>query len=68
MATLRIKLEKKKEIVKFQFLYSLHQHLGWPRSNRDIPEEISIFTTKELVEANIEILNEISKWINLKII
>ena len=68
MATLRIKLEKKREIVKFQFLYSLHQHLGWPRSNRDIPEEISIFTTKELVEANIEILNEISKWINLKII
>ena len=42
--------------------------MGWPRSNRDIPEQISIFTTKELVEANIEILNEISKWINLKII
>ncbi len=42
--------------------------MGWPRSNRYIPEEISIFTTKELVEANIDILNEISKWINLKII
>ena len=42
--------------------------MGWPRSNRDIPEETSIFTTTVLVEANIDILNEISKWINLKII
>jgi hypothetical protein len=42
--------------------------MGWPRSNRGIPEEISIFTTKELVKSNIEIVNEISKWINLKII
>ena len=46
MATLRIKLKKRKEIVKFQFLYSLHQHMGWPRSNRDIPEEISILQRK----------------------
>lgn len=68
MAILKIKLKKRKEIVKFQFLYSLHQHLGWARSNRDIPEEISIFTTKELIKSNVEIVNQIGKWVNLEII
>ncbi len=68
MPILRVELNQKKDIVKFQFLYSMHQHLGWPRSNRNKPEEISIFTTKELLSDNKRIIENIQKWVSLTIL
>lgn len=68
MAILRLNLNQRKDIVKFQFLYSMHQHLGWPRSNRNKPEEISIFTTEDLLCDNKKIIRNIQKWVNLTIL
>lgn len=68
MPKLKIILQNKKDIVKFQFLYSLHQHLGWPRSNKIRPQEISIFTTDELLKSNIKIISDIGNWVKLKIV
>ena len=68
MPILKIYLKEKKDIVKFQFLYSMHQHLGWPRSNKSKPEEISIYTTQELVSINKKIIRNIRNWVDLSII
>ena len=61
MANIHIVLKEKSKIVLFHFLYSLHQHLGWPRSNSKKPEEITIFTTDDLIVENKIILNSIKK-------
>mgnify|MGYP000657458940 CR=1 FL=1 len=68
MSLIKLKLDNKKNIVLFQFLYSQNQHLGWPRSNRFNPEDITIYTTEDLMERNKEVLGVISKYIKLKII
>jgi hypothetical protein len=68
MAIIKIRLEQRKDIVKFNFLYSLHQHLGWPRSDKDSPEEISIYTTSDLFDLNQKVLINIGNWVSLKII
>lgn len=67
MASVKIKLKKRSDIVKFQFLYSLHQHLGWARSNKEIPEEISIFTTDDLIRENKRVVLSIGKWVRLEL-
>jgi len=68
MSLIKLKLNDKKNIVLFQFLYSQNQHLGWPRSDRFNPEEITIYTTDDLIELNEEILGEINKYVKLEII
>ncbi len=66
MSTIKLELENKKDIVLFQFLYSQNQHLGWPRSNRLNPKEITIYTTDDLMESNRKILVQINKHVKLK--
>lgn len=66
MSTIKLELENKKDIVLFQFLYSQNQHLGWPRSNRLNPKEITIYTTDDLMESNRKILIQINKHVKLK--
>ena len=59
MSTIKLELEN-------QFLYSQNQHLGWPRSNRLNPKEITIYTTDDLMESNRKILIQINKHVKLK--
>ncbi|MEE2701437.1 MAG: hypothetical protein VYB18_00100 [Thermodesulfobacteriota bacterium] len=66
MSTIKLELENKKDIVLFQFLYSQNQHLGWPRSNRLNPKEITIYTTDDLMESNRKILVQINNHVKLK--
>jgi hypothetical protein len=66
MSTIKLELEKKKDIVLFQFLYSQNQHLGWPRSNRLNPKEITIYTTDDLIESNRRVLARINKYVKLR--
>ncbi|MBT89165.1 MAG: hypothetical protein CMN79_01570 [Spirochaetales bacterium] len=66
MSTIKLELEKKKDIVLFQFLYSQNQHLGWPRSNRLNPKEITIYTTDDLIESNRRVLVQINKYVKLR--
>ncbi len=66
MSTIKLELEKKKDIVLFQFLYSQNQHLGWPRSNRLNPKEITIYTTDDLIESNRRALARINKYVKLR--
>ena len=66
MSTIKLELENKKDIVLFQFLYYHNQNLGWPRSNRLNPKEITIYTTDDLMESNRKILVQINKHVKLK--
>ena len=68
MSLIKLKLNDKKNIVLFQFLYSQNQHLGWPRSDQFNPKEITIYTTNDLMKLNKEALGEISKYVKLEII
>tara|TARA_B100000945_G_scaffold245043_1_gene201297 strand:+ start:4332 stop:4574 length:243 start_codon:yes stop_codon:yes gene_type:complete len=64
---IKIELQSKKQIVLFNYLYSLYQHLGWLRASKYKKSEIIIYTTKDLLKENIKILNIISKDICFKI-
>ena len=68
MGFIKIKLKKRKDIVRFNFLYSLHQHLGWPRSNKYNPEQIYIYTTDDLFDINKKVLFGIKNWVSFDII
>ena len=67
MPHIKIELQHRKHIVLFNYLYSLYQHLGWPRASKYRKSEITIYTTKDLLKENIKILNMISKEICFKI-
>ena len=67
MPHIKIELEHRRNIVLFNYLYSLYQHLGWPRASKYKKSEITIYTTKDLLKENIKILNMISEEICFKI-
>tara|TARA_B100001029_G_C15060001_1_gene457578 strand:+ start:872 stop:1078 length:207 start_codon:yes stop_codon:yes gene_type:complete len=68
MPRIKLKLDDKKTIVLFQFLYSQNQHLGWARSNSLNPQEVTIYTTYDLINKNKEILKEIKKYVSFSTI
>ena len=52
MANIKIKLKEISDIVNFHFYYSQYQHIGWPRSSRNVSTVITIYTTNDLIEKN----------------
>ena len=68
MAQIKLKLESKKKIVLFQFLYSQNLHLGWSRSDSLNPEFMTIYTTDDLIKKNIEILEKIDNYVSLSLL
>ena len=67
MPHIKIELKHRNQIVLFNYLYSLYQHLGWPRASKYKKTEITIYTTMDLLKKNMKILNMISNQISFKI-
>jgi hypothetical protein len=68
MANIKIKLKKISDIVNFHFYYSQYQHIGWPRSTKNVSNIITIYTTNDLIEKNLGILKLIKKYLNFEIL
>lgn len=67
MPNIKIELKETSDIVNFHFYYSQYQHIGWPRSSRKLSTIITIYTTNDLMEKNLEILMLIKKYLNFEI-
>lgn len=68
MANIKIKLKEISDIVNFHFYYSQYQHIGWLRSSRNVSTVITIYTTNDLIEKNLEILMLIKMYLNFEIL